>query len=291
MSILVDSNTRIVVQGLTGSEGKFHGERMLEYGSKVVAGVTPGKGGQEILGLPVFNSVAEAVAKTRANASIIFVPAGAGADSIMEAAAAGIKLIVCITEGIPVLDMVKAFRFLEAYPDVTVIGPNCPGVITPGECKMGIMPANVHTPGTIGVVSRSGTLTYEVVAQITDVGLGQSTCVGIGGDPLIGTSFTDVLRLFKDDPKTEAVVMIGEIGGEAEQNAAAYVKAEFNKPVFAFIAGRSAPPGRSMGHAGAVISGKSSSPEEKIAALKAAGITYVESLADMGAIVKKQLKG
>lgn len=291
MSILVDSNTRIVVQGLTGSEGRFHGERMIEYGSKVVAGVTPGKGGQESLGLPVFNAVAEAVEKTGANTSIIFVPASAAADSIMEAAAAGIRLIVCITEGVPVLDMVKVFRFLEAYPDVTLIGPNCPGVITPGQCKLGIMPASVHRPGTVGVVSRSGTLTYEVVAQLTDAGLGQSTCVGIGGDPLIGTSFTDVLRLFNADPNTEAVVMIGEIGGEAEQNAAEYVKAEFKKPVFAFIAGRSAPPGRSMGHAGAVISGKSSSPEEKIAALKAAGITYVESLADMGATVKKKLRG
>lgn len=291
MSIIVDSNTKIVVQGLTGSEGKFHGQRMLEYGSKVVAGVTPGKGGQEVLGVPVFNSVREAVEKTGANASIIFVPAAAGAESIMEAAAAGIKLVVCITEGIPVLDMVRCMRFLEAYPDVTLIGPNCPGVITPGQCKMGIMPADVHTPGSVGVVSRSGTLTYEVVGQLTAAGLGQSSCVGIGGDPLIGTSFTDVLKKFKDDPATEAVVMIGEIGGEAEQNAAAYVKAEFTKPVFAFIAGRSAPPGRSMGHAGAVISGKSSSPEEKIAALKAAGITYVESLADMGMVVKQKLRG
>ncbi len=291
MSILIDANTKVIVQGLTGAEGLFHGSRMLEYGTKVVAGVTPGKGGQTILGVPVFDSVAEAVAKTDADASVIFVPPFAAADAIVEAAAAGVKFVVCITEGIPVLDMVKAMHALQEYPGVRLLGPNCPGAITPGGCKLGIMPSHIHKPGTVGVVSRSGTLTYEVVGQLTAEGLGQSSCVGIGGDPLIGTSFLDVLRLFKDDPGTEAVVMIGEIGGQAEQDAAAYIKKEFKKPVFAFIAGRSAPAGRSMGHAGAVISGKASSPEEKIAALKDAGITYVESLADIGATVKKRLRG
>ncbi len=291
MSILVDSSTRVLVQGLTGSEGKFHGERMMQYGTKVVAGVTPGKGGQEVLGLPVFNSVAEAVRETGANTSIIFVPPAAGADAIMESATAGVALCVCITEGIPVLDMVKAMHFLEEHKGMTLIGPNCPGVISSGKCKVGIMPNHIHKEGSVGVISRSGTLTYEVVGQLTAEGLGQSTCVGIGGDPLIGTSFVDVLRRFKDDEQTEAVVLIGEIGGSAEQDAAAYIKEEFGKPVFAFIAGRSAPKGRPMGHAGAVISGKSSTPEEKVAALKAAGIHYVESLAEIGATVRKVLRG
>ena len=291
MSIFVDENTKVVVQGLTGMEGMFHAQRMLEYGTRVVAGVTPGKGGNKALDVPVFDSVAEAVAKTGANASIIFVPPPAGAEAVMEAAAGGVQLIVCITEGIPVLDMTRAMHFLDDYASVTLIGPNCPGVISPGKCKLGIMPGNIHKKGSIGVVSRSGTLTYEVVSQLTAEGLGQSSCVGIGGDPLIGTSFLDVLARFKDDPDTEAVVLIGEIGGQAEQDAAAYIKQEFRKPVFAFIAGRSAPAGRPMGHAGAVISGKNSSPEEKVAALKAAGITYVESLADIGSTVKNQLRG
>ena len=289
MSIFVNESTRILVQGLTGAEGGFHGQRMLEYGSSVVAGVTPGKGGETRFGVPIFDSVAEAVSATRANATAIFVPPPAGADAIMEAAAAGVSFIACITEGIPTLDMITVMDFLKGYPDVRLLGPNCPGAISPGKCKLGIMPAAIHKPGSIGVISRSGTLTYEVVSQLTAQGLGQSSCVGIGGDPLVGTSFVDVLQAFNKDPETKAVVMIGEIGGNAEQDAAEYIQAEFKKPVFAFIAGRSAPAGRSMGHAGAVISGKSSTSEEKLAALKAAGIHCIDSLADIGKMVKETM--
>lgn len=281
MSILVDENSRVVVQGITGREGTFHAQQMLAYGTKVVAGVTPGKGGQSVEGVPVMNRVAEAVEKEGANVSCIFVPAPFAPDAVMEAADAGIKVIVCITEGIPVLDMVKVVNFVKERGSV-LIGPNCPGIISPGKTKVGIMPGPIHKQGAMGVISRSGTLTYEVVDQLSKAGLGQSTCIGIGGDPIIGTSFIDHLRLFKEDPQTEGVVLIGEIGGTAEEEAAEYVKKEFNKPVLAFIAGRTAPPGRRMGHAGAIISGGQGKAEDKIKALQDASIAVVVNLADLG---------
>ena len=281
MSILVDENSRVVVQGITGREGTFHTQQMLAYGTKVVAGVTPGKGGQKVEGVPVMNSVAEAVDKKGANVSCIFVPAPFAPDAVMEAAAAGIQVIVCITEGIPVLDMVKVAAFLKEK-DSVLIGPNCPGIISPGKTKVGIMPGHIHRPGSMAVISRSGTLTYEVVDQLTKAGLGQSTCIGIGGDPIIGSSFVDHLRRFKEDPETKGVVLIGEIGGTAEEEAAEYIVQEFDKPVLAFIAGRTAPPGRRMGHAGAIISGGQGKAEDKIRALQQAGITVVADLAELG---------
>lgn len=290
MSILVDENSRVVVQGITGREGTFHTQQMLAYGTKVVAGVTPGKGGQEVEGVPVMNRVAEAVEKEGANVSCIFVPAPFAPDAVMEAAAAGIKVIVCITEGIPVLDMVKVVDFVKKKGSV-LIGPNCPGIISPGKTKVGIMPGPIHKMGSMGVISRSGTLTYEVVDQLTKAGLGQSTCIGIGGDPIIGTSFIDHLKLFKDDPQTEGVVLIGEIGGTAEEEAAEYIKAEFPKPVLAFIAGRTAPPGRRMGHAGAIISGGQGKAEDKIRALEKAEITVVLNLAELGKTAKQVMEG
>jgi succinyl-CoA synthetase alpha subunit len=288
MSILVDRETKVVVQGITGSEGKFHAERMLEYGTKVVAGVTPGKGGQTVLGVPVYDTVDEAKARQGANASVIFVPPAGAADAIMESAAAGLGLCVCITEGIPALDMARVWNYLKETSTV-LIGPNCPGVISPGKSKLGIMPSPIHREGRVGVVSRSGTLTYEVVDQLTRAGLGQSTCVGIGGDPIIGQNFLDILGRFKDDPDTDAVVMIGEIGGRAEEDAAAWAKDHFKKPLFSFIAGQTAPPGRRMGHAGAIISGKSGTAADKMAALRAAGIIVVESLGAMGDTVREVL--
>lgn len=287
MSILVDKNTRVIVQGITGSEGRFHTEKMIEYGTKVVGGVTPGKGGQEIFGLPVFNTVDRAMAEVQPTASIIFVPPAMAADAIMEAAA-GLKLVVCITEGIPVLEMARVWHYLRQR-GVVLIGPNCPGIITPGQTKLGIMPSPIHLAGSIGVVSRSGTLTYEVVSQLSQVGLGQSTCLGIGGDPIIGQSFVDILKHFQADGQTEAVVLVGEIGGRAEEDAAGYIQAEFSKPVFAFIAGRTAPPGRRMGHAGAIISGKSGKAADKIAALKGAGIHVIKDLGVLGETVKDVL--
>ena len=288
MSILVDQETRLVVQGITGGEGTFHTRQMLDYGTNVVAGVTPGKGGHNAEGVPVFNSVADAVAGTGANASVIFVPAAFAADAIMEAADAAVDLVICISEGIPTLDMVKVKQYLDART-TRLIGPNCPGVISPGKCKIGIMPGDIHRQGKVGVISRSGTLTYEAVAQLTTTGLGQTTCVGIGGDPVIGTSFIDCLALFKDDPETEAVVIIGEIGGTAEEQAAAYVKESLSKPVISFIAGQTAPPGRRMGHAGAIISGGHGTASEKMAALQAAGIHVCSSPADIGDTVVNAL--
>ena len=277
MSILIDKQTRVICQGLTGKQGTFHTEQALTYGTTMVGGVTPGKGGTEHLGLPVFNTVAEAITVTQADASVIYVPAPFCKDSILEAAHAGIALIVCITEGIPTLDMLECKVKCDELK-VRLIGPNCPGVITPGECKIGIMPGDVHLPGSIGIVSRSGTLTYEAVKQTSDAGYGQSTCVGIGGDPIPGSSFIDILTLFQDDPKTEAVVMIGEIGGTAEEEAAAYIKAEMTKPVIAYIAGVTAPSGKRMGHAGAIIAGGKGTAEEKFAALDDAGVKTVRSL-------------
>jgi succinyl-CoA synthetase alpha subunit len=288
MAIWVDNDTRLLVQGITGKEGTFHALGCRDYGTKVVAGVTPGKGGEVVEGIPVFDSVAEARAATGANASMIFVPPPFAADAIMEAAAAEIELVVCITEGIPVNDMLKVKAFLRDYP-TRLIGPNCPGVISPGMAKIGIMPGHIHKKGTIGVVSRSGTLTYEVVWQLSNLGLGQSTCVGIGGDPINGTNFIDVLEQFSADPDTEGVVMIGEIGGNAEEQAAAWVKANMKKPVAGFIAGRTAPPGRRMGHAGAIISGGKGTAAEKFAALRDAGIHVVESPAEMGATMARAL--
>ncbi|MCD6307025.1 MAG: succinate--CoA ligase subunit alpha [Deltaproteobacteria bacterium] len=272
MSILVDEHTRVVVQGITGREGAFHTKRMMEYGTVVAAGVTPGKGGSEVEGVPVFNTVKRAVEQTGANVSCIFVPPPFAADAIIEAGSAGLDLIVCITEGIPVLDMVKVIGFLRNRGSA-LIGPNCPGIISPGKTKVGIMPGPIHTPGPMAVISRSGTLTYEVVDQLTRVGLGQSTCIGIGGDPLIGTTFIDHLERFKEDDQTKGVVMIGEIGGTGEEDAAAYIRESFDKPVVAFIAGQTAPPGRRMGHAGAIVSGGQGMARDKIKALKAAGIT------------------
>jgi succinyl-CoA synthetase alpha subunit len=288
MSILVDKKTRVVVHGITGKEGKFHAEQCMGYGTHVVAGVTPGKGGQEVLGVPVFNSAVEAVARTGANCSLIFVPPMAAADSIAEAAAAGIKLIVCITEGIPVRDMIPVFHYLKRE-GVTLIGPNCPGVISPGKAKVGIMPGHIHKKGEIGVVSRSGTLTYEVVSQLTALGLGQSTCVGIGGDPIVGSSFIDILSLFNKDRQTKGVVLVGEIGGAAEEEAAEYIKSDFDKPVAAFIAGATAPPGRRMGHAGAIIMAGKGKAKDKMAALAAAGVNVATSPAVIGEAMKEML--
>jgi succinyl-CoA synthetase alpha subunit len=291
MSILVDKNTRVICQGITGKAGEFHSTNCLEYGTKLVAGVTPGKGGQTALGLPVYDTVIEAVEKQGVDATMIFVPAAFTADAILEAADAGVPLIVAITEGVPVLDMVRVYRCLRnVYPNSRLVGPNCPGVITAGECKIGIMPGYIHKPGKVGVMSRSGTLTYEAVWQLTNLGLGQTTCVGLGGDPIVGTSFIDLMAMFQEDPKTEAIMMMGEIGGTAEEEAAAFVKEHVTKPVAAFIAGRTAPPGKRMGHAGAIISGGKGTATEKIAALKDAGIEIAESPADMGEAVARAMK-
>ncbi|HJW72454.1 MAG TPA: succinate--CoA ligase subunit alpha [Geothrix sp.] len=290
MAVLVGNHTKLIVQGITGREGLFHAKGCRDYGTKVVGGVTPGKGGTEIEGFPVFNTVQDAVAKTGANATMIFVPPVAAADAILEALDAGIELIVCITEGIPVLDMIKVKRVLPDYPKSRLIGPNCPGIISPGMAKIGIMPGRIHKQGHVGVVSRSGTLTYEAVGQLTALGIGQSTCIGIGGDPVSGTSHIDALKMFNDDPDTHAVIMIGEIGGSAEEDAAAWVKANMTKPVVAFIAGQTAPPGRRMGHAGAIISGGKGTAAEKMKALTAAGITVVQSPADMGKALAERLK-
>src|SRR5438874_3138296 len=289
MSILVDKSTRVLCQGL-GKAGTFHAIQCRDYGTQVVGGVVPGKGGTTKEGFALFNTVAEAVRKTGANASMVFVPPPSAADAIMEAADAGIKVIVAITEGIPVLDMARVKRFLAEKPGVRLIGPNCPGVITPGQCKIGIMPGYIHKSGPVGVISRSGTLTYEGVHQLTSLGLGQSTCVGIGGDPVAGTSFVDVLRLFQNDPQTEAILMMGEIGGTAEEAAADFIKQHVTKPVAAFIAGQTAPPGKRMGHAGAIISGGSGTAKEKIAALRAAGIAVSDSPADLGVTVQKAMQ-
>jgi succinyl-CoA synthetase alpha subunit len=290
LSILVNENTRVVVQGITGSEGSFHTEQMLDYGTQIVAGVTPGKGGQSFNEkIPVYNTILESVKEQQANASVIFVPPPFAADAILESAEAGILLIVCITEGIPITAMLKVHDYL-ALNSSRLIGPNCPGIISPGKCKIGIMPAFIHTPGSVGVISRSGTLTYEAVNQLTEIGLGQSTCIGIGGDPVIGTTFIDALELFENDDETNAVVMIGEIGGTAEEKAAEFIKNKMSKPVIGFIAGQTAPPGRRMGHAGAIISGGKGTAEEKIKALKDAGVAVCNSPADIGITVKKCLK-
>jgi succinyl-CoA synthetase alpha subunit len=288
LSVLVDNNTRLIVQGLTGKEGTFHALQMRDYGTNIVGGVTPGKGGTTHEGFPVFNTVDSAVREAGANATVIYVPPPFAADAIMEAAAAGIELIVCITEGIPALDMVKAFQFVSDR-GVRLIGPNCPGVISPGKCKVGIMPARIHLPGRVGVVSRSGTLTYEAVGQLTSLGIGQSTCIGIGGDPIIGTTQKDAVKLFNEDPDTDAIVMIGEIGGSAEEEAAEYIRDHVRKPVVGFICGQTAPPGRRMGHAGAIISGGKGTAAEKMAAMTAAGIHVVNSPADIGAKVREVL--
>jgi len=289
MSILIDKKTRLVVQGITGSEGSFHTKQMVEYGTKVVAGVTPGKGGTKFEGIPIYNTVEETVKEQKANSSVIFVPPPFAADAILEAANAGIKVIICITEGIPTSDMVKVYNYIK-HKDVVLIGPNCPGVISPGKAKVGIMPGFIHKKGTIGVVSRSGTLTYEAVKQIVDVGLGQSTALGIGGDPVIGSKFTDIIAKFSDDKDTEGIVMIGEIGGTAEEEAAVYIKKNVKKPVVGFIAGRTAPPGRRMGHAGAIIAGGKGTAAEKMAAMKKAGISVVESPAEIGITMLKALE-
>jgi succinyl-CoA synthetase alpha subunit len=288
MSILVNKQTRLVVQGITGGEGSFHTQQMIEYGTKVVAGVTPGKGGTKHLNVPVFNTVAEAVKTAKANTSVIFVPPAFAADAILESASSGIKVIICITEGIPAADMIKVYNAIKANGAV-LVGPNCPGVISPGEAKVGIMPGFIHKKGSIGIVSRSGTLTYEAVKQIVDVGLGQTTAVGIGGDPIIGSKFIDIIKLFNEDPETKGIVMIGEIGGSAEEEAAEFIKKNVKKPVVGFIAGRTAPPGRRMGHAGAIISGGKGTAAEKMAAMKKAGIRVVENPAEIGVTMLKAL--
>ena len=288
MSVLVDQNTRVIFQGFTGREASFHAQTAMDYGTKVVGGVTPGKGGQTHLGLPVFNTVADAVKQTGATASIIFVPPPFAADAVMEAAEAGVRLVVCITEGIPTADMIRAAAFLQGRK-TRLIGPNCPGIISPGKCKMGIMPAHIHRQGNVGVVSRSGTLTYEAVGQLTKLGIGQSTCIGIGGDPIIGTNFVDAMQFFNADPDTHAIVMIGEIGGNAEETAAAYIAKNVKKPVVGFIAGQTAPPGRRMGHAGAIISGGAGKAEDKMKAMTEAGITVCASPAEIGEKIKSRL--
>lgn len=288
MSILIDEKTRVVVQGITGGEGTFHTQRMQEYGTKVVAGVTPGKGGQTHLGVPVYNTVAEAVEKEGANASAIFVPAFFAGDAVMEAADAGVKLVVCITEGIPTFDMIKVKQFLRKK-DCNLIGPNTPGIISPGKSKIGIMPGHIHTPGSVGIISRSGTLTYEAVDQVSRQGYGQSTAIGIGGDPVIGLNFVSLLQYFKEDKDTEAVILIGEIGGTAEEEAAEYIQKEFSKPVVSFIAGQTAPPGRRMGHAGAIIAGGKGTAKEKMKALEEAGVYVAKSPAEIGQNVKEAL--
>jgi succinyl-CoA synthetase alpha subunit len=290
MSILISKNTRVICQGFTGKQGTFHSEQAVAYGTKLVGGVTPGRGGEQHLNLPVFDTCHDAVKQTGAEATMIYVPAPFAADAILEAADAGVKVIVCITEGIPVLDMVRVKAALKDYPDSVLIGPNCPGVITPGECKIGIMPGHIHKPGKVGIVSRSGTLTYEAVYQTTQAGLGQSTCVGIGGDPVHGLGFIDVISRFEKDSQTEGIIMVGEIGGSKEEDAAAYIKQNVKKPVVAYIAGVTAPPGKRMGHAGAVISGGKGTAQDKFAALDAAGVKTVKSPADLGAAIKAALK-